>query len=481
MSSPATARLACASPQFVEQATDTELRDWLSYFDPAVVVLCGNSAHPRAMSTLRRSLDSDVALVNPTGRNQKSVAQTIDSIPFLFVPSPSDLEALLEEKRHKPSSETPTFIVSGLLSLDIDTTTLSTSLVGYDQYVSALTPSQLRGEYINISTRLPANYRREWDGLRIVGGGAKSGYADTPLVALDCREDGRVLTRTLQPARLGLQALDGIGPKRAQCLYDEGFQHREDIADASLSTLAELQGLGQTTAKRIQQSAQAIAEGEIIRTSDDPLPSGEPVYIDIETDGLTPTITWLIGVLDGSAADGDYLSFTQTNPDDPGGAIEEFMSWYTSNANHRPLVAYNGWEFDFDILRDHIIEYCPHYEEEWNKSYRFDPYQWAIKDGNAILPGRTNKLEDVAAALGHESADTGLTGAAVARAYQQWMIDRSTETELDWEQYEAYCEDDVRALAVIYEALQESGRLVSTEDPSPNIEETTTQGNLSDW
>jgi hypothetical protein len=61
------------------------------------------------------------------------------------------------------------------------------------------------------------------------------------------------------------------------------------------------------------------------------------------------------------------------------------------------------------------------------------------------------------------------------------MADRSPATELDWERFDAYCEDDVRALATVYEALRESGRIVSTEEPSRDVHETTTQGSLSDW
>jgi hypothetical protein len=63
------------------------------------------------------------------------------------------------------------------------------------------------GEYIHISTQLPAEYRRKWDSLTVIGGGAEAKYADTPLVALDCRDDGRVLTRSLNRSQLGLRAL----------------------------------------------------------------------------------------------------------------------------------------------------------------------------------------------------------------------------------------------------------------------------------
>jgi uncharacterized protein YprB with RNaseH-like and TPR domain len=480
-SSPATARIASVSPAFIEQATPTQLDDWVAYFSPDAVLLTGGSSSPRAASILRQGLGSGTPLFHPAGNTPTSGTQSINDIQFVIAPTTETLRKISEFEHHDLVQSMPTYVISNLLALDIDTTSLSTSLVGLEEYIAALNPTQLSGEYAHISAQLPAEYRRKWSGLTVRGGGKEAGHTGSPLVALDCRADGRVLTQTVKPSNLGLRALDDVGDKRAQTLRDAGFTSRGDVAEANPNQLAGLQGIGQTVAERIQQSAEAIADDDVVRKSDEPLPSGDPVYIDIETDGLNPTITWLIGVLDGRAEDGEYLSFLQTDPTEPGHAIEEFLAWYTTNASHRPIVAYGGWNFDFDVLHDHIIKYCPHYEEDWTTSYRFDPYDWAVKENNAILPGRTNTLEDVAAALGYERAETGLTGAAVARAYRQWMADQSPDTELDWDRFDTYCEDDVRALAVIYEALEDSSRIVSTDEPSRDISETTTQGSLSDW
>ncbi|WP_336343353.1 ribonuclease H-like domain-containing protein [Halalkalicoccus ordinarius] len=479
-SSSATARIACASPPFVERATATELEDWLAYFEPDLVLLAGESAALRAASVLRRHLGSGTGFFQPAGNAPASGPRTIDGVQFVLAPSTTALEEIAAYEESELDPDEPTHVLSGLLDLDVDTTTLSTTLVGREEYRSALDPERLAGEYVHVSTRLPADYRRDWDDLAVVGGGAESGAAGTPLVALDCRSDGQVLTRTLQPTRLGLRALDGVGVTRARRLRKAGFGDRVAVADADAATLADVRGLGRTTAERIRRSARAVAHGEVVRESDESLPYGDPVFIDIETDGLAPTITWLIGTLDGSS-DGEYRSFLATDPDEPGCAIEAFMAWYTTNASDRPIVAYNGWNFDFSVLHDHIVEHCPEYEDDWTDTYRFDPYRWAVEQGNAVLPGQTNTLEDVASVLGYERAETGLTGAAVARAYQAWMADRSPATELDWERFDAYCEDDVRALATVYEALEASGRIVSTGEPTRDVRETTTQGSLSDW
>ncbi len=479
MSSVATARLACVSPLFVEQATRMERDDWLSYFDPAVVLLMGGAAAPQATNILQECLEGSI-LFSPQS-TAVCGPHTINGVQFVFAPTTQVLVEFPAYEHTDLDPDAPTYVVSGLLELDVDTTTLSATLVGREEYVARLAPDRLDGNYVHISTRLPANYHREWNGLTVVGGGADAGIDGTPLAALDCRADGRVLTHELDRTHLGIRALDGVGRHRSQQLREAGHVSRESIADANRDTLTDIRGISHATAERIQNSARAITHGTIVRESDTPLPNGKPIYIDIETDGLSPTITWLIGVLDGAADDGTYRSFVQRDPDEPGGAIEAFMTWYTDHAHPRPIVAYNGWTFDFTVIHEHITEHCPHYETDWTSTYRFDPYRWAIEEGNAVLPGRTNALEDVAAALGYERAETGLTGAAVARAYQQWMADRSPATEPDWDRFTAYCEDDVRALAVIYEALDASGRIVSDGEPPRPMSETTTQATLSDW
>lgn len=475
---PPTARIASVAPAFVTDAAPALLADWLAYFEPDIVLLTGADPAPRAANTLRRHLSADTTLYHPAGQEPLTGPKRINGVQFVFAPTTEILSQIAAAERTALDTDAQTFVVSGLLKLDIDTTTLSTTLVGESAYRRALTPAHLTGTYSHISAQLPVAYRHEWDGLRILGGGADAGIGDTPLVALDCRADGRVFTRSLQQSQLGLHALDRVGDKRRAKLNAAGFDSREAIAAAVPRVLADLPGIGMATAQRIHASARAIANDEIVRLSDEPLPSGAPIYIDIETDGLTPTITWLIGVLDST--DGTYRSFLQRDPDKPGQAIADFMAWYTATASHRPLVAYRGWGFDFEVLHDHIVEYCPQYEDAWTSTYRFDPYAWAVEQGHAILPGRTNTLADVAGALGYDRTGDDLTGAAVARAYRQWMQARTPDVEPDWDRYVSYCEDDVRGLAVIYTALQESSRLASPDDASRDSTDTTQQ-TLSDW
>lgn len=473
MPTQATARIAATAPAFVERATSARLDDWLDHFAPDVVVLTGDGPAPRAASALRRATDGDTPVFDPDGHDPVRGVETVADVRFVFAPTVDDLAAVADVA----APDRTTVVVSGLLSLDVDRSALATSLVGREAYRDALDPDRLDGPTVHLSTRLPAEYRRDWDGLTVVGAGADAGTADEPLVALDCRADGTVLTRTLSPSRLGLRALDGVGEARARSLREAGYRDRAAVAAADHGDLADLSGLGDGTANRVLDSARALAEDRIVRRTDVPMPDGDPLFVDLETDGLSPTVTWLVGVLDGGS-DGSYRSFLARDPDDPGAAIRGFLSWYEAEASGRPVVAYNGWRFDFPVLDEHVAEYCPDFAPVWRGIERFDPYRFAVEEGNAVLPGLTNALADVAAALGHEPADTGLTGAAVARAYRRWMADPSPETEPDWDRFDAYCEDDTRALAVVHEALAATDRVVST-DRGDDAE--TTQGSLADW
>jgi len=105
--------------------------------------------------------------------------------------------------------------------------------------------------------------------------------------------------------------------------------------------------------------------------------------------------------------------------------------------------------------------------------------------GTPHYPGRTNKLEAVARPLGWEPTTTGIDGQTIAEVYVAWRTrferasDPRSVTEPPWDRLERYCEDDVRALATIYEALRDAAR----RDPhsSTPVSENSTQGALSDF
>ncbi|WP_267643723.1 ribonuclease H-like domain-containing protein [Haloarchaeobius amylolyticus] len=485
------ARVLALPPRFVADAPDAALRDPFEHFDPDAVFLTGESPDRRAQAALVVTAD-DRPLLIPGDPSHQGGPVTVGGIELFVAPDHETLATIADHERCDHEGEgtldtaTETFVVSNLLDVSVDTTTLSASLDGREPYEAAL--GDASGSYTHISGALPSDYRREWDSsdaddtpnrnpnaLTVHGAGTAD---DDAVTCLDLYPDGTVSVETLSTARLGLRAISGVGETRADALRRAGYRTRADVADATPGDIETLDGFGASTARSVVEAAAAMTEGRVVLTADASLPTGDPVFIDVETDGLAPSVIWLVGVLDPTT--GNYMSFRQRDPDAPGEPIEAFMSWLVANARGRPIVAYNGWNFDFGAIHDQVVEHCPRYVDDWTSTYRFDPYEWAVKDGNAVLPGLTNRLPDVAEALGWPGDETGLTGATVARRYREWVADPD-ECSPDWESFEAYCEDDVRALAHVYDELANSNRLLSTGSDGSTDRDTGTQGSLSDW
>lgn len=472
------------SESALTRLTHEQFADSIRFVDPDVIVL----TEPQHEYRLRQLAPEDCAIATVGGYATRGVEMhTNGSVGLVVVDGIDGLSTLPPAVRDGSlTSGGELYLISDLLSIDIDLTRLQTSLDGREAYEDALRRRSLDGSYTHLSTNANPSYRSEWDELLVQGvmpgANVRRGQQRSGLAHVQLHADGVVSTRTFTPDEFGLRALDQVGRTRAETLREAGFDSREDLAAASLTEIRDLPGFGQSTAETVIRSATAMVEGEVRRFADDGFPRADPVFVDIETDGLSPTMVWLIGVLDRKGSE-SYLSFIARDPDTPGEAVTEFMSWLADSVADRPVVAYNGYGFDFPVLEEHIERHCPEYLDAWQDQWLFDPYRWATDDGNALLPGRTNKLEDVAPALGWESDETGLSGASVARLFQRWQADPCPETELDWERHQRYCEDDVRSLAHVFDALAAASRTDTGRDTAGGSESSTTstQGTLGDF
>jgi uncharacterized protein YprB with RNaseH-like and TPR domain len=180
------------------------------------------------------------------------------------------------------------------------------------------------------------------------------------------------------------------------------------------------------------------------------------VCLDVETDGLSPTIVWQFGVYDPRTD--EYVAVVEDeDPSDPGPVVREFCDLFAAEYADRPVLAWNGDGFDFPVVDRFVRRHAPEHAPTWADARTVDLLAWA-RD-NALLPGRTNRLDDVARALGHEGADTGLSGARTAAAYRAFAANpNDPAAEPDWARHRRYCEDDCRALWTVYEALRDADR-----------------------
>ena len=293
------------------------------------------------------------------------------------------------------------------------------------------------------------------------GMGAAADNSTTRLVHATLYPTGHATATALDPEDFGLRAVEQVGQARAGSLRSSGVTDITQLQEMGVDALAAMLGTGQATARTIATSADALETGSVVRTSAASLPE-DPVFIDIETDGLGASVAWLVGVLNGDADSGSYYPFRQQTLADPAAHLDAFATWLQGIPRSRPLVAWNGYSFDFDILTEQFREHCPDRLEEWESRRTFDLLYWARNGNNAVLPGRSNRLEAVAQALGWEPHTDGVDGATAARAYTRWREAAAGAAPgeerwvPDWDRLEAYCEDDVRALATVYEAIDDA-------------------------
>lgn len=440
---------------------------------------------PGPVETIPAGDDSVLVVAAPARR------RSVEGIRSVAAGDPAEREPPAAEPAHR-------VCLTAEVALDVDPYERETSITGIETYADRLPAAWLTPRTTHCSTALRAGYRATTvvDGAEItlvgigtteasLGVGSSGDTGRGTLVELF--PNGCSNCEDVDPAAFGLRGIRGVGEKRASVLREAGFGTPADVADAEPYELNDLSGFGGATTRRIRATAEARATGTVVATGDDPLPRGEPVFIDIETDGLEPSTAWLVGVLDGGPEDGHYMPFTERAPDD-GSHLEAFLAWAEANAANRPLVAWNGYSFDFPVVRDLVRKHCPERLPMWDDAYQFDPLWWARdkNGGNAALPGRSNELEAVAEALGWEPQTTGIDGSVVAKRYsayrREWLADGADGPvdEPDWDRLEAYCEDDVRALATIYEALTDASRREPGADTRSGTE-TSTQGALSDF
>ncbi|AXR81690.1 ribonuclease H-like domain-containing protein [Natrarchaeobaculum sulfurireducens] len=503
--------LLALSPSVLADRPEATLQDMAATLEPDAVWVLGPSRDARAFARARRAFD--VPVVHPPLESGDGPLSTLAvdttgrTLEVAFAPDARALQRDPETAAKELTASKPCALVCDDVTTSVRPTALETTL----EYADALASALPRGRVSTVLTGgEPAGYDELWHlepatgavravdhdplvgsdstddeavSIRVRGAGSVESYGKSTgvaLVTLDGDGDGVERTDTHDVTDFGLEAVSGIGPKTAARLADRGIQTRADVLETSMATLADLPGVGRDRARTFHQHATVLETGEPRRLTDESLPgenwSTPPLCLDIETDGLSPTIIWQVGVYD--PVTDEYRAFVErTDPTDPAPVLEAFCDWLFGIHPNRALLTWNGWRFDYRHLGAFIAKHVPYYAEEWEAIPTFDLYLWAVGNDNALLPGRTNALEDVASALDYEGAGTGLDGARTAAAYQRFV---RTGEPLEWDRHEAYCEDDCRALWHVYEHLRDAPQADSTAETTASDRSSTSSVGLTD-
>ncbi|GAB3664296.1 ribonuclease H-like domain-containing protein [Halopiger thermotolerans] len=515
MTARAGARLLALPPSAIVDRPAATLADVDRTLEPDAVWVLGPSREPQAFAAARRAFDASVfhppLEAGDSSLQKQEIADrevVVAQSARAMQASPDAVSSALE------TADEGAALVCDDIATSTRPTALETTLEGADVLAAALPTGRVTTV---LTGSEPAGYDELWHleaetetgggagavrrvdhdpaidrepagddcvSVRVQGVGPTGGYGGGQSIALlEFAADG-IGVDTYDVTDFGLEAVSGIGPKTAERLADRGVTTRSELLETPVERLAELPNVGRDRARRMHHHATVLETGEPRRLSDESLPgenwSTPPLCLDIETDGLSPTIIWQIGVYD-PATDEHRAFVERDDPSDPAAVLEAFCDWLLGVHPNRALLTWNGWGFDYRHLEAFVAKHVPYYAEEWDSIPKLDLYLWAVENENALLPGRTNKLESVAGALGYEDAGTGLDGAQTAAAYQRFM---RTGEPLEWHRHEAYCEDDCRALWHVYERLRDAPRVsdsgATAGSSSGTVDASTSQGNDSD-
>jgi len=460
----------------------TAIEDALAYFDPDAVCLPGEfdpelyggvrtvatvpviapragTDHVGHHGRAREGEVVDTAAVDPTTMTHELVSVRESSI-------------LAETDTVLPNGEDagedlPTVLVVPDLAVERDPTTLTARLPHLDALAEI--QNALSGPLTVLAGSQPANYHHPWDtgsGGPVTVHGMGGGADGSRLTLLSCTPSGAVAGESVDADSFGLRAIHGVGAKTEASLHRQGITTRSGLAETPVATLADLPGVGRDSAERMHAHAEVIETGDPLRLTNESLPAlrngRPPICLDIETDGLSPTVVWQFGVYDPETD--EYTAFIEDEtPSDPGRNVRQFCDHLFASHAERTILTWNGDGFDYPVIERFVRQHAPKYVEAWQDLWKHDLYSWGVRDGNALLPGRTNKLDDVSRALGYGGGETGLTGAQTAAAYQRFMrAPDDPAAEPDWTRHERYCEDDCRALWHVWQAIEDAER----RDPS---------------
>lgn len=507
MSGASSVRLLSIPAAAADRLAAATLTDAVSYFNPDAVLLPGER-NARGYAAVRTELDGVPAIHPQLGRNGERTSwyvpgegglRTADAGTAVETPALLAVQSggVLADLRAGPELAAPdagaTYLFIPALSVAADRTSLSATLPFAVDVASIAASTD--GPLAVLAGGQPAGYHHVWTlpvdttpaggratpsetdstldsptiDVPVVGLGA-TGEGGAAFVDVACGTDGAAAADAITADGFGLRALDGVGAATEERLADVGCRTRADVGDVAVAELSAIEGLGRRTAERLHAHAEVIETGEPLKlTNEQPVPtqSGRPpLCLDIETDGLSPTIIWQFGVYD--PARDSYRAFVErTDPTDPAAVLGQFLEWLLGRHADRAILTWNGNGFDYPQIERFLRRHHPHYIEAWNDLRRYDLYTWAVRDGNALLPGRTNRLDDVADALGYEPRERGLSGAQTAAAYRRFMRRPDDPAAApDWERHERYCRDDCEALWHVYEAIEAADRRDATDSGS---------------
>ncbi len=440
------AKIVSITPTILRWLNDYSIDDLVDYYDPDAFFVIDEEGADVDFRDVRSRFDP--VCIYPARENKRIRHVSLNGIEFIIVDGVENLDIAKEiEKMGEISEDDNVYLVTTDLDVEIDTTSLSASLVNQDAYKTHSGDTKAR--YVYITGSLQSSYRQEWGKMAVQGARPREIQGGLAIPQLTCFSDGRVGVKTLESHKLGLRALEGVGRRTVEKLEANGYHTREEVSNATRGDLKEIYGIGEKTANKLWYHSRAMVKGKVMRRTNYPVPGKNPVFISIETDGVTPSVIWHICVYNSKSK--EYKIFYARTPEQKQEVIQSFMSWYAANGTDQTILSWKGWEGDYHHLTKFIAEYTPEYGSIWDKANKRDLYFWTTEQNNAVLPGRTDDIVEHATELGYDIPNTGLTSNYVRKVYRQWMSNEVSEP--NWELIHRYHKAKIDALVGVHKEI----------------------------
>lgn len=456
---PTTDRVLTLSASQLRRYTDDDLRDIERYFQPSAVLLT-DATNPSNHRRVANSVNTPVIDASEPGVTE------LDQTALVTVPRLDDAYSLLDREYSRPVS-----VVSSFIEQEYDTNTFETRLTGLTEYQELVHD---RTDIItHLTTTLSAGQPVAQADIPLYGAGFIQSLEGTSIPCITLGETPYV--EELDTAKVGIQAIPDIGRKMRRQLEQIGCTTRDDILQMTPTDLLELDGFGPYYAARVTTGAYAIEQGQPLRFMRDPLADEHRIYVDIETDSLSPQSIWQIGVYDDDRD--QYQYFINDTIGEEATVVEDFADWVTENATDATFIAWHGKQFDFVHLTDFIHRHASRQSRNaWDDAAKFDLLHDLVKPG-AATPARTYKLDVVADRLGYDREYPGLSGEHAAQAYAEWRAGG----DMDWEMWISYCKDDVLAMKHVYDEISEAELFIDKRELERVYNRSSTPSNLESW
>lgn len=246
----------------LSRVSQPAVRDAIRYFSPAVITIPGERS-PTAYATARDAAP-DLPVLHPQLGNDTNrvhhyrydpdagvhkapdddpTPETVDILAVQTGDVLAQLQTQLASGERQTGPEAATFLFVPKLTVDWDTTTLSTTLPHADQ-LAAITAT-LPEPVTVLAGGQPAEYYHEWEFTRnhssvhvpIAGLGATD-YSGAMFAQYTCTPNGAIAAEAVDADQFGLRALNGVGQSTATHLRNQGCQTVTDVQNLAVDTLS---------------------------------------------------------------------------------------------------------------------------------------------------------------------------------------------------------------------------------------------------